>query len=151
MAFRFIIYTKDMLSRSRQNCIKPNTSEFPLSNSHPSPPNVYKRYELVHHARHVSVGQRVKLNCLHGSLGGGKGAAAIAVVAGLGSGLGSSTAGHILGHIHPQTDASRRKRSCCFSQEKWSDRARRNQTQNALENLKTATRERFGVTRRDAS
>ncbi len=44
-----------------------------------------------------------------------------------------------------QPHGVRRKRSRCFSQEKWSDRARRNQTQKTLENLKTAARERIGV------
>ncbi len=44
-----------------------------------------------------------------------------------------------------QPDGVRRKRSRRFSQEKWSDEARRNQTQNALENLKTAVREHIGV------
>ncbi len=44
-----------------------------------------------------------------------------------------------------QPHGVRRKSSRCFSQEKWSDRARRNQTQNALENLKTAVREHIGV------
>ena len=44
-----------------------------------------------------------------------------------------------------QPDAVRRKSSRRFSQEKWSDRVRRNQTQKSLENLKTAGSNPFGV------
>ena len=39
-----------------------------------------------------------------------------------------------------QPDAVRRKRSRCFSQEKWADRTRRNQTQKSGENSKNALR-----------